>query len=110
MRIAPDLPPPIIIDKDNLGVKALARIKPVKPVQARTLPPLVTEQHSRLETPSDLTEPQEKRHDTHVHGERRTYCRRIEHLPILVELRSVTDRRRHKQRGDDETEHVDEEI
>ncbi|MFZ2302245.1 MAG: hypothetical protein WAW10_10330 [Gallionella sp.] len=109
MKIVPDLPPPIAVAKDHLSVKALARIKPVKPVQARTLPP-ITEQHARLATSANLTEPQEKRHDTHVHGERRTYCRRIEHLPILVELRSITDRRRHKQRGDDETEHVDEEI
>lgn len=110
MKIVPDLPSPITIEKDDFRVKALARIKPVKPVQERTLPPLVTQGHERLETPFDLIEPQEKRHDTHVHGERRTYCRRIEHLPILVELRSIADRRRHKQRVDDETEHIDEEV
>jgi hypothetical protein len=94
--------------EDTLDVKALTRVKLAKHVQERTLPALVTQRHERLETPSKLAEPQEKRHDTHVHGERRTYCRRIEHLPTLVELRSVADRRRHKQRDDDETEHVDE--
>jgi hypothetical protein len=50
---------------------------------------------------------EEKRHDPHVHGERRIYCRRTEHLPILVELRSGMERRRHNQRSDDITEHVD---
>ncbi|MDD2915679.1 MAG: hypothetical protein PHP70_10230 [Gallionella sp.] len=110
MRIMPGLPPPITIEKDNFGVKALTRIKPVKPVQERNLPPLVTQRHEQPEIPSDFTEPQEKRHDPHVHGERRIYCRRTEHLPILIELRSLADRRRHKQRGDDETEHVDEAI
>lgn len=110
MRFVPSLPPPITVAIDGLEVKALTRVKPVKPVQARTLPPLVVQRHALLEASSDLTGQQEKRHDTHMHGERRTYCRRIEHLPILVGLRSGTDRRRHKQRGEDATEHVDEEV
>ena len=110
MRITPILPSPIAIKKDSLGVNALTSIKPVKSVQERTLPPLVTQLYERPEIPPDLTEQQEKRHDPHVHGERRTYCRRTEHLPILVELRSIADRRRHKQREEDETDHVDEEV
>lgn len=110
MKIVPDLPPPITVVKDRLEVQALTEVKPAKPVQARTLPPLVVQRHKRHEAPSDLAGLQEKRHDTHVHGERRTYCRRIEHLPFLVELRSLTDRRRHKQREGDATEHVDEVV
>jgi hypothetical protein len=40
--------------------------------------------------------------------ERRTYCRRIYHWPVLEELRSLIDRRRHDPGG--ETGHVDEEV
>lgn len=110
MRFVPSFPPPITVPEEGLEAKALARVKPVKPVQERTLPPLVAQRHSRLENPSDLTGQQEKRRDMHVHGERRTYCRRIEHLPILFELRSAPDQRRQKQRENDVTEHVDEEV
>lgn len=110
MRIVPSLPPPLTVAKEGLEVKALSRVKPAQPVQARPLPPLVVQRHAPLEVTYDLPEQQEKRHDTHVHGERRTYCRRIKHLPILVELRSGMDRRRHKQRVDDLTEHVDVEV
>ena len=110
MRFVPSLPPPITVAKEGLELKALARVKPAKPVQARTLPPLVVQRHARSEAPRDHTGQQERRHDAQVHGERRTYCRRIEHLPILVELRSGIDRRRQKQRGGDLTEHVDEKV
>jgi hypothetical protein len=34
----------------------------------------------------------------------------MEHLSILVELRAGFDRRQHKQREDDITEHVDEKV
>lgn len=107
MKYVPSLPPPVTGVGAGLEVKALVGIKRVKPVQARTLPPLVVQPHARHETPAVTAGKEEKRHDPHVHGERRIYCRRIEHLPILVELRSGMDRRRHNQRADDITEHVD---
>lgn len=110
MRIVPSLPPPLTVTEDSLAVEALTHIKPSKPVQARTLPPMVVQQRARLKTTSDISEQQEQRHDTHIHGERRTYCRRFEHLPILDGLRLKIDRRRHKQREKDMTEHVDEEV
>ena len=109
MRFVPSLPPPITVAKESLKLKALARVKPVRPVQAHTQPPLVVQRHVRSEVP-DHTGQQERRHDASFQGERRTYCRRIEHLPILVELRSGIDRRRQKQRGADLTEHVDEKV
>ncbi len=40
--------------------------------------------------------------------ERRSYCRRIYHWPVLEELRSLLDRRRHDPGG--ETGHVDEAV
>jgi|SRR3989338_5936029 len=107
MKYVPSLPPPVTGAGAGLEVKALVGIKRAKPVQARTLPPLVVQPHARHETPAVTAGKEEKRHDPHVHGERRIYCRRIEHLPILVELRSGMERRRHNQRADDITEHVD---
>ena len=107
MRFVPDLPPPITVGKEGLEVKALTQVKAARPVQARTLPPLVLQQPTLLEEASDPVELEENRHDSHFHGERRMYCRRIEQLPILVELRSGIDRRRHKRRDVDETEHID---
>ena len=77
-------------------------------VQQRTLPPLVVQHQSPV--PVKPAEQQERRIEASFQGERRTYCRRIEHLPILVELRSELERRRHNLRTDDTTEHVDEEI
>jgi hypothetical protein len=112
MRIVPSLPPPTTIAEEGLKVQSLTRVKPAKPVQARTLPPPVVQHHARVEASSDLAEQlqEEKRHDTYAYGERRTYCRRIEHLPVLIELRSDIARRRRTQRGEDVTEHVDEQA
>ena len=107
MKYVPSLPPPATGAVAGLEVKALAGIKRPRPVQARTLPPLVVQPHTRHEAPAGTAVEEEKRHDPHVHGERRVYCRRIEHLPVLVELRSGMERRRHNQRAGDITEHVD---
>lgn len=107
MQYVPSLTPPVTAPETGPEVKALAGVKRAKPVQARTLPPLVVQPHARYEAPPEAAGNEEKRHDPHVYGERRTYCRRIEHLPILVELRSGIDRRRHNQRAGDIAEHVD---
>jgi len=110
MKIVPSLAPTIAVTKDDSEVEALTAVKAVKPVQPRTLPPLVVQPRARPKASPDITEQQDRRLDVHVHRERRIYCRRIEHLPVLVEMRSGFDRRRHNQRGDDMTEHVDEKI
>ena len=107
MKYVPSISPPVTSTGTGLEVQALAGIKRAKPVQARTLPPLVVQPHARHEAPPEAIANEEKRHDPHVHGERRTYCRRTEHLPILVELRSGMERRRHNQRASDMTEHID---
>lgn len=104
MKYVPSLPPPRITGVwDRLTVTGLAAVKAAKPVGPRTLPPLVAP--PRHEEP--LREVAERRHDTQLHGDRRTYCRRSHHLPVLVELRSGLERRHNKQRMDDPTEHID---
>lgn len=105
MKIAPDLPPPVTSARPELRVEALVGIKPVRPVEARTRPPPTVQPHVRHEHDASVEE--ERRHDPHVDGERRTYCRRTEHLPVLLELRSGVERRRHNQRAGDIAEHID---
>lgn len=110
MKYVPSLPPVASSVTDRLDVYPLTRVKPVKPVQERTLVPLVVLPHGEVPSPADVAEHTDRRHDVHVHGERRTYCRRMEHLPVLIELRSGPDRRRHNQRDGDTLEHVDVEV
>ena len=107
MQYISSIPPPTTVPETGLEVQALAGVKHAKPVHARTSPPLVVQPHTRREAHPDIIGEGEKRHDTNVFGERRIYCRRIEHLSILIELRSIIDRRRHNQRVSDMTEHVD---
>ena len=105
MKYVPSLPPPRITGVwDRLTVTGLAAIKAAKAVQPRTLQPLVTPQQRRVEP---VREEAERRHGWHSHTDRRIYCRRILHLPVLFELRSGVERRRHNQRADDPTEHID---
>lgn len=110
MKYVPSLPPVVTGVKSRLDVYPLTRVKPVKRVQARTLVPLVVLPHGEIPSLDGVEEHPERRHDVHMHGERRIYCRRIKHFSVLIELRSGPDRRRHKQRSQDETEHVDEEV
>jgi len=85
------------------------RVKPARPVQARTLPPLVSHpRHAPNETPP-VTAKTERRHEKPFQ-ERRTYCRRAAHQPILEELRSEVERRRNRQRGGDMMDHIDEKV
>jgi hypothetical protein len=107
MKYVPSLPPVVTAVTDRLDVYALSRVKPAKPVQARTLVPLVVLPHGEARTSGEVAEQPDGRHDPHLHGERRSYCRRVKHLPVLLELRSGPDRRRHNQRGGDTLEHVD---
>lgn len=110
MKIVPNLPAPMPVAENILEVKALAGVKPSRPAQERTLPPLVIQPRSQREGEPEIVEQQERRYEQHIYGERRIYCRRIEHLPILIELRSEIERRRHNQREGDMTEHIDVEV
>jgi len=96
------------VAKEGLKVKALSRVNPIRHDQEGTLASLVAAQQAPLEATPGLAGLQGKRQDKHFHGERRTYCRRFEHLPVLEELRSGIDRRKHMQRAGDVAEHVDE--
>lgn len=107
MKIVPIDTPPVMIARDELRVRALTGVKAVKPVQPRTLVPLVTQPHGAAHEYVAAAGQPEKRHVVALHGERRVYCRRVQHLPVLLELRSGLDRRRHNQREGEVQEHVD---
>ncbi len=104
------LPPSLSGLENSHEVKKLTEIKPVKPVSERIEPSLVFQKIIQSEHQRTLAKPLERRNTAPYHGERRTICRRIKMQPLLKELRSKVDRRRHKQRKTDITEHVDEEA
>lgn len=103
MQFVPINPRPLNVVEDRLEVKRLAAVKAAKPVQPRTLPPLLTYAH--VYSPQDQQEPQERR--APLQEDRRSYCRRVKHQPVLEELRSAIDRRKNPQRNTDQPEHID---
>ncbi len=85
-------------------------VKPAKPVQERTLPPLVSHpQRAQHEIPPGTTTEIERRQEKPFQ-ERRAYCRRVTHQSILEELRSGVERRKNRQRGGDMADHIDEKV
>lgn len=104
------LPPSLKGLEDTNEVKKLIEIEPVKPAPERIQPFLVFRPFTRSEHPNNLIKPLERRNTEPHLGERRKICRRIKTQPLLKELRSKVDRRHHKQRKTDITEHIDENV
>ena len=103
------LPPSVKGLEDINEVTKLTEIKPVKSVPERTQPSLVFRPSTRAEYKPNPIQPLERR-NAETHLDRRTICRRIKIQPLLKELRSKVDRRRHTQRKTDITEHIDEDA
>ena len=109
MQLVPIIPQQKFSAEESLEVKGIAAVRPVKPVEERTLPPLVTHGHGLpLHASSEIS--QHEKRQVAVQEERRFVCRRIQHLPVLEELRSSVDRRRHNLRSADFQLHIDEEV
>ncbi|HUX90220.1 MAG TPA: hypothetical protein VMV48_05965 [Gallionellaceae bacterium] len=112
MHLVPIIPQPRVGVEESLEVARTAAVRPVKPVEERTLPPLLTYAHEqqRSDAGEIVQHPHRRvsdRPETADQGERRLACRRFHHLPILEELRSLVDRRRHKRRKTDLEPHID---
>lgn len=109
MKYVPSLPPPVTgIEawRDARALTAVKRTAAAKPVQPRTLQPLVIPPHGQAAVePLQEVEKREPEHES-----RRKYCRRVHHQPMLEELRSGVERRKNRQRGDDDIDHIDEEV
>lgn len=109
MKYVPSLPPPVSGIEDWRQKRALAAVRRTKPVQPRTLPPLVIQPHRSHQDVAEEPVQEVERREL-AHEERRKYCRRISRQPMLEELRSGVERRHNRQRGDDDVDHIDEEA
>lgn len=100
--------PPVYTPAGPSGTVVAAQAVPgVEPVSPRT----TSETPVRLDTQRPaLEQAWEPRIYASVENDRRRVCRRIQHHPVLKELRSGIDRRRHNQRRSDLTTAVDENI
>lgn len=99
--------PPLPTSPNTRQVNALSAIHAVKAV----LPPERAVPYVELHTAYQesavpvIEQPQQRDIPTE---DRRKYCRRVSHLPVLEELRSGIDRRHHNVRDGDVVEHIDE--
>ena len=105
MQIVPIIPQQTISVNETRDVKGVAGVKPVTPVPDNALPLLFID--AQVTRKVNEVGYQEKRIVSQL-DERRMYCRRIQHLRLLEELRSSIDRRRRNQRNTDLLEHIDE--
>lgn len=110
MQFAPSLPPPIRVPEESGEITKLAEVNKVKDVLEQPVATPTIKQHVQHEPPPGQVETSEKRHAEGELAERRTFCRRIGRQTLLAELRSAADRRRKKQRNNDRSEHIDEEV
>lgn len=101
-------PPPVYTPASPTGtVTASDAVKAVRPVTAQAAPE-VPIQH--LDTRLPALEQRWTPRPMAIESERRKMCRRIQHEPVLEELRSGIDRRRRNQRRNDLTTAIDERI
>lgn len=110
MKYVPSLPSPVTGAVDRYAWRQLPRVQATHPVQPRSLPPLIFQRPRHEAAREAGAAAVERRQDTHPAGERRTYCRRTGRRPMLLELRSGKERRRHAQRATDLADHIDEEA
>lgn len=109
MQLVAIIPQAKVGIEETLTVSGVAAMNPPKPVQERTLPPLLTYAHEQPVQTINETKLPVQRQVTRQ-AERRSVCRRVSHRSILEEIRSSIDRRKHQQRGTDLKLHIDEEA
>jgi len=112
MRYVPSLPPPITAPEETGEVHGLTAIRPAKPVQQRTLVPLVKQRFAPREPAAEAekAKPADRQTDQRSNEDRRTYRRRVSQQPVLLDLRPGGDRRRRSQRITDVATSIDEEA
>jgi hypothetical protein len=107
MRFVSSLPP-VTTSPDTRQVGGLTAIHSVKAVQLQEQSVPKVEHQTTQEEAARLAELQRHREAPFV--DRRKFCRRVKHQPVLEELRSGVERRRHNLREGDLVEHIDEEA
>jgi len=107
MRYVTSLPP-VPTSPNTRQPQGLTRIHAVKPVPTdEEAVPSVQSQAPR-QVPLPPVKPQYQRAEPFE--DRRKICRRVNHLPVLVELRSGIERRKHRTRTGDLIDHIDEKV
>lgn len=109
MQLVPVIPQPAIGIEKSLAVNGVASVRPATTVTERTPPPLTRLAHEQPVPAVGKKEQHDKR-QTAGYTERRSVCRRLAPRPLLEELRSSIDRRKHRQRNTDVLMHIDEEV
>jgi hypothetical protein len=104
MRFVQYLPPAIIPDLPADTVEAVTGVRPIAPHEPPAQPA------ARLDTERPALEQPWTARPVGADQDRRKYCRRIRHEPVLEELRSGHDRRHRNQRRSDITTAIDETI
>jgi hypothetical protein len=104
MRFVPSLPP-VTKAPDNRPVRGTSAAHAVKPVYPREQPVQYVAPNTAHQEALRPVEPQ--LHRELPAEDRRKTCRRTQHLPVLVELRSGVERRRHNLFESGADEHVD---
>jgi len=105
MRYVSSLPP-VTTGPNTRQVGGLTRIHAVKPIEAgEQAVPNVENKSAKQEPMPALVQHHQR---TEPFEDRRKACRRVSHLPVLIELRSGVERRRHNLRADDLVDHIDE--
>lgn len=107
MRFVSSLPP-VTTSPNTRQVGGLTAIHSVKAVQLQEQTVPKVEHQTVQQEAARLAELQ--RHREAPSEDRRKACRRLKHLPVLVELRSGVERRRHNLRMDDLVDHIDEQA
>jgi len=98
--------PPVTTSPSSQQVSALIAVHAVKPVHA----PLKAVPYVELNTvhQESVSLVEQQKHRKIPAEDRRKYCRRMHHQPVLVELRSGIDRRHQYLLDGDVVEHIDE--
>lgn len=84
--------------KDMVDMRAVTPVQPREPVVQAAVPHRQHEHQLQYERREAQQE------------ERRRACRRVSYQPVLIELRSGVERRRHNLREGDIVEHIDEKV
>lgn len=112
MRYVPSLPPPVAVPEETGEVHGLTAVRPAKPVQQRSLVPLVKQRFAPrgAASPAGQKAAGARQAELRSHEDRRKYCRRVSQERVLIDLRPGVDRRRRSQRATDIATSIDEEA
>ena len=100
--------PPVTTSPNTRQVNALSAVHAVNAVHApeRVVP--YVELHTAYQGSDALVVERQQQYQAVPVEDRRKYCRRVSHLPVLEELRSGIDRRHRNLLNGGVVEHIDE--